>query len=448
MRDIFEAQLEENNTALPLAERIRPATLEDVVGQEHLLGQGKLLREAIEDDRHMSLLFWGPPGSGKTTLARIIAKKTKSEYQTMSAVNSGVKDINEVVKKAKETLSLYRRRTILFVDEIHRFNKSQQDAFLPHVEDGSIILIGATTENPSFELNSALLSRLKVLVLNPLKTGDINVIINRVLDYYKNRGLIIIVGDKARVFLCSQANGDARSCINTLEAALSLLFKNNDKDGELTISVIEEAMQKRMLQYDKSGEEHYNLISALHKSIRGSDPQAALYWFYRMIEGGEDPMYLARRLVRVASEDVGNADPQSLVLAVAARDAFHFLGAPEGILAIAQIVAYLATAPKSNSIYMAEDSIKSDIKMTGNLPVPLHIRNAPTKLMKELDYGKGYKYDHDEKKYFSAQDYLPEKLKSKEYYKPRKTGFEKEILNRMNFWKELKEDKSRRQDSK
>ncbi len=419
----------------PLADRIRPETLDEFYGQEHLVGPGGFLREAITRDEIPSLILWGPPGSGKTTVARIISNATKSNFTSFSAVTSGVKEIREVITRARHT----PRRTILFVDEIHRFNKAQQDAFLPHIENGTIVLIGATTENPSFEVNSPLLSRSRVLILNPLTDDNIRSIVNHAVSD-RERGLGGEVGGiepEALDALMSFAGGDARKALNALELA-AIYTRGRDK-RIITANDIETAAQKKTLIYDRAGEEHYNIISALHKSMRGSDPDAALYWFARMLEGGEDPLYIARRVVRFAAEDVGMADPHALLTAQAAVEAYHFLGTPEGELAIAEAIVYCATAPKSNSIYTAYSKAREDARKFGALPVPLHIRNAPTRLMKELGYSRGYEYDHNAEDRYSGQDHLPEKLIGTSYYKPGTFGFEKTVRERMKWWEERKQ---------
>jgi putative ATPase len=437
--DLFEAARPKPEASLdliPLADRVRPDRLEDFVGQEHLLGPGRFLRSLIEKDQLQSLIFWGPPGTGKTTLASIIARATRSRFLAFSAVLSGVKEIRQVVQEAEE----YRargRRTILFVDEIHRFNKAQQDAFLPHVERGTIVLIGATTENPSFEVNSALLSRCKVLTLRSLTPEEIDRILDRALGE-KERGLgkwNAELAPEARKFLREMAQGDARAALNTLEAAAITTPAESNGVRLLTLAAVEEAMQRKALLYDKEGEEHYNVISAFHKSLRGSDPDAALYWLARMIEAGEDPLYVARRMVRFASEDVGMADPQALGVALASMEAFHFVGLPEGELALAEAAVYLATAPKSNTLYTAYGRAKKDVSEKGALPVPLHIRNAPTGLMKDLGYGQGYKYAHDFPGGIVAQDHFPEDLGTRTYYHPTERGFEKIIGQRLEAWR-------------
>jgi putative ATPase len=427
----------------PLADRMRPRTLDEFVGQDHLLGTGKVLRQAIESDHLPSMILWGPPGSGKTTLAMIIASMTGAHFATFSAVLSGVKEIREVVQEANEEWKYRKRRTILFVDEIHRFNKAQQDAFLPHVEKGTIILIGATTENPSFEVISPLLSRSKVFTLNALTEKEIEGILKRSLED-KERGLgkYPTVLD-AGVFqgICLVANGDARVGLNTLEMAVMTTPPDAKGIRHIHKKNLEEVLQRKAFLYDKSGEEHYNLISALHKSLRGSDPDAALYWLGRMLEAGEDPLYIARRMIRFASEDVGMADPQALQVTVSAMEAFHFIGLPEGNLALAEAAVYLATAPKSNALYAAFQGVQKDVREVENFPVPLHIRNAPTSLMEELGYGKGYKYPHDYPEHFVAEEYLPENLRGRIYYRPSEQGFEREIKKRLEHWKKQRDNK-------
>jgi putative ATPase len=437
--ELFEAarpKPEEKLDLIPLADRIRPERPEDFFGQEHLLGPGRFLRSLIEKDQLQSLIFWGPPGTGKTTLAHIIAHSTRSRFMAFSAVLSGVKEIRQVFQEAEEQKAR-GRRTILFVDEIHRFNKAQQDAFLPHVEKGTIILIGATTENPSFEVNSALLSRCKVLTLRNLTGEEIDRILTRALKE-EERGLgkwKAELTPEARKFLQEMAQGDARVALNTLEAAVVTSTPNDEGVRVLTLPLVEEAMQRKALLYDKGGEEHYNIISAFHKSLRGSDPDAALYWLARMIEAGEDPLYVARRMVRFASEDIGMADPQALGVALGSMEAFHFIGLPEGELALAEAAVYLATAPKSNTLYTAYGQAKKDVAEKGALPVPLSIRNAPTRLMKELGYGRGYKYAHDFPGGIVSQDYFPEELGNRTYYHPTERGFEKVVAQRLEAWR-------------
>ncbi len=429
----------------PLADRMRPTALDDFVGQEHLVGPGRLIRKAIESDAIPSMMLWGPPGSGKTTLAQVIANTTKRRFVTFSAVLQGVKDVRAIVEEAGELRRLEGRGTILFVDEIHRFNRSQQDAFLPHVESGVITLIGATTENPSFEVNGALLSRSRTYVLKALTDENIDSIVRSALGD-KARGLgneNIDLRDDARELLVNYANGDARTALNALETAVA--GASADETGKKTVTreIMQEALTQRRVAFDNKGEEWYNLISALHKSLRGSDPQAGLYWLARMLEGGADPLYVSRRLVRFASEDIGLADPNALVQALAAKDAVHFLGMPECNTALAQAVVYLAVAPKSNRLYTGYDAAMADVKETRNEPVPLHIRNAPTKLMKGLGYGKGYQYDHDAKNGFSGQDFLPESLQGKEYYEPGPYGFEKDVKRRIDYFNSLRQERKK-----
>ncbi|HVM90479.1 MAG TPA: replication-associated recombination protein A [Verrucomicrobiae bacterium] len=414
MADLFDvANFKRKERTKPLADRMRPNTLDEVLGQDHLIGPGKPLRRLIEGDQIPSMIFWGPPGSGKTTLARVIATLSKSKFIPLSAVMSGVNDIRLAVRQAESDEKYHGIRTILFIDEIHRFNKAQQDALLPFVEDGTVTLIGATTENPSFEVNAALLSRAKVFVLNKIEPGDIERILRKAMQD-KERGLggAFTAEDGVLESLAVLADGDARQALNALELASRATKK------AITADIIKEALQRTHLLYDKSGEEHYNIISALHKSLRGSDPNAGLYWLGRMLEAGEDPLYVARRLIRFASEDIGLADPQALVQAVAAYQASHMLGMPECNVHLAQATVYLALAPKSNALYEAYAAVKEDIRDLPNEPVPLHIRNAPTALMKNLGYGKGYKYNPA----FEGpveQEYLPEKLKGRRYWNPK-----------------------------
>lgn len=426
----------------PLAERMRPRSLAEFMGQPAVAGPGSLLAQAIANDRIFSIILWGPPGTGKTTLARIVAQSTRSYFVHFSAVLSGVKEIRAVIDDAGRQLKENGRRTILFVDEIHRFNKAQQDAFLHHVESGLLTLIGATTENPSFEVISALLSRCRVLTLSSLGEADLRVILTRALAD-ADRGLgrhQLTLSDQAMAHLVRVSDGDARSALNNLEMAAFLTMARQAPPADGTPRCIElddvaQALQQKALQYDKAGEEHYNLISALHKSLRGSDPDGALYWLARMLMAGEDPLYIARRMVRFASEDVGNADPYALRLCMAAMEAFRFLGPPEGELALAQAAVYLATASKSNSIYEAYGRVQETIRQTGTLPVPLHIRNAPTRLMKSLGYGRDYKYAHDYEEAFVPQQYLPEALQGTRFYHPREQGYEKFIKQRLDHWR-------------
>jgi len=423
----------------PLAERMRPKTFDEFVGQEELLAPGKPLREAIERDLLQSIILWGPPGTGKTTLARIIADTTRARFVSFSAVLAGIKEIRDVMAEAERLRRSAGRRTIVFIDEIHRFNKAQQDAFLPRVEAGDIVLIGATTENPSFEVNAALLSRSKVFVLRGLTTDEVIAILERALtDPVRGLGSQSpdVAPDALRA-IALYANGDARASLNLLELSVAAA-PTMDGRRRVDVTRVEQTMQRRALLYDKGGEEHYNVISALHKSMRNSDPDAAVYWLARMVESGEDPLYIARRLVRFASEDVGNADPQALTVTVAAKDAVHFLGMPEGNTALAQAAIYLATAPKSNAVYQAYNQAAADAQKDVAQPVPLHLRNAPTKLMKELAYGKGYKYAHDEADAVADMSCLPSALEGRKYYEPTGRGFEKEIKRRLDGWEEIK----------
>ena len=424
----------------PLAERMRPQTLDQYVGQEHLLAPGKPLRLAIEHDDPTSMIFWGPPGTGKTTLAKIIARLTNATFIEFSAVMSGIKEIKAVMVAAEKAAG-FGSRTILFVDEIHRFNKAQQDAFLPYVERGAIRLIGATTENPSFELNAALLSRCRVYTLQPLTEAGIITLLNRALgDAVHGLGASGIIADEdALATIASYASGDARNALNALDVASTLAADHADK--RITREIAAEALQRRVLLYDKSGEQHYDIISALHKSVRNSDADAALYWLARMLEAGEDPMYVARRVVRMAVEDIGLAAPEALNLCLSARDAMHFLGKPEGDLALAQAVVYLALAPKSNAVYTAYGAVLADIEATAAEPVPLHLRNAPTKLMKSLDYGRDYQYAHDVEGRVADMDCLPPSLADRRYYHPTQEGREKMLAQRMEEIARIRESK-------
>jgi putative ATPase len=420
----------------PLAERMRPRTFDEFVGQQDLLAPGKPLREAIERDLLQSIILWGPPGTGKTTLARIIADTTKARFVSFSAVLAGIKEIRDVMAEAERIRRSTGRRTIVFIDEIHRFNKAQQDAFLPRVEAGDIVLIGATTENPSFEINGALLSRVRVFVLQPLTTDDIRALAARALSDAE-RGLgdwNLDVDNDALDLLATEADGDARRALTVLEAAA----EHVGRQGRITVETMRDALQLRFARYDKGGEETYNMLSAFHKSLRGSDPQGALYWMARMIEGGADPMIMFRRALAMAAEDIGLADPEALKLAVAARDAYHMLGPPEGYLPLAQMIVYLATAPKSNSAKVALGAALDAAQRFPAEGVPLHIRNAPTALMKELGYHQGYQYAHDAPEAYIPQEYLPERLHGSRFYEPGPFGFEKEIAKRLAWWEELR----------
>jgi putative ATPase len=424
-------------TNIPLAERIRPQSLDDVMGQNELLATGSLLRSMIAEDTYSSFILWGPPGTGKTTIARIVKEHTTSRFVSFSAVLSSIKDVKAVMHEAEYTLRSQNRSTILFVDEIHRFNKSQQDAFLPFIESGAIILIGATTENPSFEVNPALLSRCQVFVLQQLTDDDIQQIIRRALPLLTPP---LQMDDDCIGYLAQQSGGDGRKALNYLEN----LHNHAAPEQKMSVEYIATVLARKAMFYDKNREEHYNVISALHKSLRGSDPQAGLYWLARMLEAGENPLYVTRRLVRFASEDVGLADPNAVVQAMAAKDAVHFLGMPEATTALAQLVIYLATAPKSNTAYSAYKAAKADAEKTSHLGVPLHIRNAPTKLMKELNYGRDYHYDHEAENSYHYQKYFPDSMSEKNYYTPSKFGFERDIQKRLDWWQKLREQQEKK----
>ncbi len=432
---LFDKEIKPTN--IPLAEKIRPQSLTAIYGQDKILKQGSLLRNMIETDNYSSFILWGPPGTGKTTIARLIDRKTSSRFIAFSAVLSSIKDVKAVMKEAEYNLKDKNKSTILFIDEIHRFNKSQQDAFLYYIESGAVILIGATTENPSFEIISPLLSRCQVFVLEQLSDEDIISIINHALKVVKTK---FEFEEKCFPYLAELSSGDARKALNYLES----IFRNVKKGQKIDVKFISKILSRKAMFYDKDREEHYNVISALHKSLRGSDPQAGLYWLARMLEAGEDPLYIARRLVRFASEDVGLADPNALIQAIAVKDAVHFLGMPEANIHLAQLVVYLATAPKSNALYTAYKKAADDAHKTSHLGVPLHIRNAPTKLMKDLEYGKNYKYDHQYENAYSYQNYFPDKMSEKVYYKPSKFGFEKEIQKRLDWWNKLREKQEER----
>jgi putative ATPase len=422
--------------SVPLAARMRPRTFSEFVGQEHLVAEGRILRKSIEADRLPSMVFWGPPGSGKTTLAHIIANVTRAHFSPLSAVSAGVADLRRVIGEANKRLKSSGQRTVLFVDEIHRFNKAQQDAVLPFVENGTVTFIGATTENPSFEVIAPLLSRCRVFRLNALSDDDVRLVVERAIkDEEQGLGRFqVSMGEKTLSHLVTMSNGDARVALNALEMATFATLPDADGSRKIELSAVEEALQRRALLYDKSGDQHYDLISALHKTLRGSDPDAALYWLGRMLEAGEDPLYIVRRLIRFASEDVGVADPQALVVAVAAQQAVHFIGLPEGNLVLAEAVVYLATAPKSNSLYQAYSRVQHDIQHGRNEPVPLHLRNPVTHLMRQMEYGKGYKFAHDYPGHFVKQQNLPTSLEGKRYYTPGTQGYEREIADRLKRW--------------
>jgi putative ATPase len=417
----------------PLATRMRPERIEDILGQDHILGPSRPLRRSLETGNLFSIIFWGPPGSGKTTIARLIAKYTNSPFESFSAVLSGVRELREIIASAKKTYKYDLKPTILFVDEIHRFNKAQQDAFLPHVESGLITLIGATTQNPSFEVIPPLLSRTRVMTIKPLDGKDMATILKRALKD-KKRGLgdvNIEIQEDALQYIIDISHGDARIALNNLESANYFVQPDKDNKRILNMATVAAALNKKPLIYDKDGEEHYNLISALHKSMRGGDPQASIYWLYRMLKAGEDPLFIGRRLIRFASEDIGLANPKALEIALTAYQAWERVGPPEAELSLVQAVVYLATAPKSNSLYIAEKSVKKEIEESGPQPVPLHLRNAPTKLMRDMGYGKGYIYPHDYPDSRIRQEYLPEKIRGRIFYRPSDRAFEKEIQRRM-----------------
>jgi putative ATPase len=424
----------------PLAERLRPSSLDEIVGLEELLGQGRFLRNAIENDRIPSMIFWGPPGSGKTTVARIIAKTTRARFVTFSATSSSIKDIKALMEEARRARQARGSKTIVFIDEIHRFNKAQQDAFLPYVEAGDIVLIGATTENPSFEVNSALLSRSKVVVIPPLEREQIAAILRRAMTHPSVAKFGITLTDEALDFVAATSAGDARQSLTSLQLVVETA---SPADSPVTLPKVTEILQRRSLMYDKSGEEHFNIISALHKSIRNGDADAAVYWLVRMLEGGEDPLYIARRLVRAASEDIGNADPHALTLAISVKETVHFLGMPEGGVALAQLVAYLAASPKSNAAYVGYGEAVREVRQGDNPPVPLHIRNAPTRLMKNIGYGRGYQYAHDFEDQTAAMECLPDSLAGRRFYEPKEVGTEAKIKARLDAMRESRESAMR-----
>jgi putative ATPase len=424
----------------PLAERLRPSSLDEIVGLEELLGQGRFLRNAIENDRIPSMIFWGPPGSGKTTVARIIAKTTRARFVTFSATSSSIKDIKALMEEARRARQARGSKTIVFIDEIHRFNKAQQDAFLPYVEAGDIVLIGATTENPSFEVNSALLSRSKVVVIPPLEREQIAAILRRAMTHPSVAKFGITLTDEALDFIAATSAGDARQSLTSLQLVVETA---SPADSPVTLPKVTEILQRRSLMYDKSGEEHFNIISALHKSIRNGDADAAVYWLVRMLEGGEDPLYIARRLVRAASEDIGNADPHALTLAISVKETVHFLGMPEGGVALAQLVAYLAASPKSNAAYVGYGEAVREVRQGDNPPVPLHIRNAPTRLMKNIGYGRGYQYAHDFEDQTAAMECLPDSLAGRRFYEPKEVGTEAKIKARLDAMRESRESAMR-----
>jgi len=437
-RNLFETEPSprlHGDEEAPLAERLRPRELSEVVGLEVLLAPGRFLRNAIEKDRIPSMIFWGPPGSGKTTLARIIANTTQSRFVPFSATNTGIKEIKGLMEEARKGRQLRGSRTIVFIDEIHRFNRAQQDAFLPYVEAGDIILIGATTENPSFEVNSALLSRCKVVVIPPLDRDQVRTILDRAVSSQHVKKFTLGLTTEALDFLAATSGGDARQALNSLQ----LIVETAPAGADVDLDGAKSILQRRSLLYDKSGDQHYNIISALHKSIRNGDPDASMYWLARMIEGGEDPLYIARRLVRAASEDIGLADPEALQLAIAVKDAVHFIGMPEGGVALAQLAIYLAQAPKSNAIYYGYEAARREVREGDNPPVPLHIRNAPTGLMKDLGYGADYEYAHDFEEQTTSMECLPESLSGRRFYEPKASGREMEIHERLERLRRARE---------
>ncbi len=445
MESLFSARERElQHRYAPLAERMRPRTLDEIVGQEHVLGPGALLRRMIEEDRLVSLILWGPPGCGKTTLARVIAEHTRAAFVPLSAVTATVADVRRAVQEARERLGQLGQRTIVFIDEIHRFNRAQQDALLPAVEDGTIVLIGATTENPSFEVNAPLLSRCRVVVLEPLSDDAIRSLLDRALTDTERGlgGLAVEVDPEALEAIVNLANGDARMALNTLELAVS-----GARGGRVTVDLVRQAAMRRAMVYDRAGDAHYDTISALHKAIRGSDPDAALYWLARMLENGEDPLFIARRLIRAASEDVGLADPHALVVAVAAQQAVHVIGLPEGALALAEAAVYLAVAPKSNALYRAYEAARRDVIETRNDPVPLHLRNAPSTLMRQLGWGAGYRYPHDEPDAIGRQEYLPPRLRDRRYYEPTDRGWEARLRERLAAIRARRGERSERSET-
>ncbi|MEO8382319.1 MAG: replication-associated recombination protein A [Acidobacteriota bacterium] len=425
----------------PLAERLRPSSLDEVVGLEDLLGEKKFLRNAIENDRIPSMIFWGPPGSGKTTVARIIARTTRARFVTFSATSSSIKDIKALMEEARKARQTRGSKTIVFIDEIHRFNKAQQDAFLPYVESGDITLIGATTENPSFEVNSALLSRSKVVVIPALEREQVVRILRRAAEHPSVKSFGVTLSDAALDFIAATSAGDARQALTSLQLVVETATPSEEPAD---VGQVQEVLQRRSLMYDKAGDEHYNIISALHKSIRNGDADAAVYWLVRMLEGGEDPLYITRRMVRAASEDIGNADPRALMLAVSVKEAVHFIGMPEAGVALAQLVTYLAAAPKSNAAYAGYGEAVREVRRGDNPPVPLHIRNAPTRLMKNLGYGSGYQYAHDFEEQTAAMDCLPESLTGRRFYEPKDSGAESAIRERLDRMRSVRSARSAR----